>query len=500
MNKALLIFVFTLSFSLSVYGQQTWIPENDYRLYESPWRLQGVELHLEKTQNGTQYFQNYLQAERITGTLNNGGNPINLDHLRLDSTTQLALTEYNISGDFVYIFKQRLRMPNHPKTNTTWVAQVKGSSLSYVAYSAPGFVYDANYQDSVLDITLKIENNGFEEVNHPQNNGLVRYGKRLELIAYSAGINLEGIDTIYLAYSEKESFGTITKSASEVLDFKPGMEFHHVRVNRTSGAADSSLFIHKVLNVYVDSAILNRVDSVYNQRYIHFTKGADSGTVKAISWFAGIDTFSFNPSDYGFIDTMRHNEMLRGFDQLQNNEFKCGLYDSNLELRPVMLGAVIGADTSITHGAIPYYYTAQASIHMEYEEYNYYYPYLGGPYYHYHGVGQVDDDNPVFYTLNGKSYGTPIPAEKMIRLFSNRPKSLQSTVYPNPSNQSSILQLENAGSYYVEIIDIQGRPIESLSFDGIQTELKTAQMENGIYFIRITDGQRFGTIRLEVMH
>jgi len=71
------------------------------------------------------------------------------------------------------------------------------------------------------------------------------------------------------------------------------------------------------------------------------------------------------------------------------------------------------------------------------------------------------------------------------------------SVYPNPSNGTLSIKLHNFGvpSVFVEIVDLLGNTVWSSNVDlnegnGLQ-QLNLSMLENGVYFVRTSDGTTF---------
>lgn len=86
-------------------------------------------------------------------------------------------------------------------------------------------------------------------------------------------------------------------------------------------------------------------------------------------------------------------------------------------------------------------------------------------------------------------------------------KSSSIEIFPNPSNTSStiVFSLEKSSDVKVTIHDQLGHEISETSFAGLPQgentiEISTADMSNGVYFIRLTEATRSRMIKIAVAH
>ena len=69
----------------------------------------------------------------------------------------------------------------------------------------------------------------------------------------------------------------------------------------------------------------------------------------------------------------------------------------------------------------------------------------------------------------------------------NSPEKHFFNVYPNPATDKITLQLEGVASVLnLEILDLSGRSIHRENLNANQTELDIFELQNGVYFIRIS--------------
>ncbi|MES2656582.1 MAG: choice-of-anchor I family protein [Bacteroidota bacterium] len=80
-------------------------------------------------------------------------------------------------------------------------------------------------------------------------------------------------------------------------------------------------------------------------------------------------------------------------------------------------------------------------------------------------------------------------------------------VFPNPSNSDATLaiQLQSTEHTVVSLLDIQGKAVvnvleSDLTAGQHNVNLQTANLQNGVYFVRVTTGNKTTTIKLVVMH
>lgn len=76
--------------------------------------------------------------------------------------------------------------------------------------------------------------------------------------------------------------------------------------------------------------------------------------------------------------------------------------------------------------------------------------------------------------------------------------------YPNPAGNSTIVPLSNVeNNMTLEVVDVQGRVVSSqpVNAGAATVEINTANLEAGMYFYRLTDGQSYTEMnRMEVIH
>lgn len=99
------------------------------------------------------------------------------------------------------------------------------------------------------------------------------------------------------------------------------------------------------------------------------------------------------------------------------------------------------------------------------------------------GAGIFFDFNPVVLTniANSKvDFSVGIP-ELMNTI---RPK-----VYPNPANNILYVELPEANSISIEVVDLSGRSVLQAKSEGAELAADVSALQAGIYLVRITDGQ-----------
>jgi len=76
--------------------------------------------------------------------------------------------------------------------------------------------------------------------------------------------------------------------------------------------------------------------------------------------------------------------------------------------------------------------------------------------------------------------------------------------YPNPAGNSTIVPLSNVeNNMTLEVVDVQGRVVSSqpVNAGAATVEINTENIEAGMYFYRLTDGQSYTEMnRMEVIH
>ena len=103
---------------------------------------------------------------------------------------------------------------------------------------------------------------------------------------------------------------------------------------------------------------------------------------------------------------------------------------------------------------------------------------IGGNHTWYHSEDQYDigylKEIHKFFTTGGASVGLVEPEQQALRFW------------PNPTNGKCYIEM--ASDSRIEIIDIQGRVLESIPLGKGVNQLDFSQFPNGLYFIKSTDG------------
>lgn len=78
-------------------------------------------------------------------------------------------------------------------------------------------------------------------------------------------------------------------------------------------------------------------------------------------------------------------------------------------------------------------------------------------------------------------------------------------VYPNPANDQLHIDLkgEKAADYAVEMTSVQGQVLYQRTFDkttDVQTSINTGSFASGVYFVKITSGDKVTTKRVVIQH
>jgi hypothetical protein len=71
-------------------------------------------------------------------------------------------------------------------------------------------------------------------------------------------------------------------------------------------------------------------------------------------------------------------------------------------------------------------------------------------------------------------------------------------VYPNPANDEFSIKLNSNSNASVDLLDLNGKIVKSFSFNGTSTKINTANLNDGIYFIRLNNGKNILTKKIIV--
>ena len=115
-------------------------------------------------------------------------------------------------------------------------------------------------------------------------------------------------------------------------------------------------------------------------------------------------------------------------------------------------------------------------------------------------IVEVYVDVPVRETFEGKMYVNTSEGNFEVNIVYESTVGVEEnnatlTVYPNPANESVTLQGENLG--VVSLYNVVGQKVESFYTDESQLVIPTAKYQEGIYFVRTSNGM---TQRLVIVH
>jgi hypothetical protein len=69
-------------------------------------------------------------------------------------------------------------------------------------------------------------------------------------------------------------------------------------------------------------------------------------------------------------------------------------------------------------------------------------------------------------------------------------------LYPNPASSSIQINFNAASRRKIEVYTILGGQITAFVTDKSENELSVSNLENGVYFLRITEGENIQTEKL----
>jgi hypothetical protein len=69
-------------------------------------------------------------------------------------------------------------------------------------------------------------------------------------------------------------------------------------------------------------------------------------------------------------------------------------------------------------------------------------------------------------------------------------------IYPNPVNDKVTIEINNAGENTVEVLDVTGRIVKQVMANSIKTELNTAELAGGVYYVRVQSDVLVSVTRL----
>jgi len=119
------------------------------------------------------------------------------------------------------------------------------------------------------------------------------------------------------------------------------------------------------------------------------------------------------------------------------------------------------------------------------------------------GVGIAYYEDYVYYSFGGGSLQYLIKTHKSELVSIKEPKILEANTYPNPAQDVVYFMWESQKLERgkIDIIDLQGKVVASVSIDNNSTAWHCANFANGVYLYRITDsGKTVGGGKVVVRH
>ena len=104
-------------------------------------------------------------------------------------------------------------------------------------------------------------------------------------------------------------------------------------------------------------------------------------------------------------------------------------------------------------------------------------------------------------TLNGPRAGLLMPMQ-CIETGTEETQWFTGAVFPNPTKGKVFLDLPfgNENVYDVELFDVTGKPVSGqFTFTAGMHDFDVSHLDNGIYFIKITQGENFTIVKLIVI-
>ena len=290
---------------------------------------------------------------------------------------------------------------------------------------------------------------------------------------------------LYSLYGiESEGMGGDNLTTFDVFDFQPGDIIEFERKNLDYGNGTIWYYREEFITRqnYTDSIVyeLNRTVLINqvtwpNQFEYSLSEYQTTRTIKRIEFLETLPTLPLlNSAENGYFSVMMNEEV---FLQKQNLEHAGTgntffISDDGNCLFPPIDGTCYGQPAS-------------------------YYEGLGGPYHECNnGAPFVDYRKLMYFEKDTVVWGTPFDFTVSLE---NSQKKQFFNVYPNPATDKITLQLEGTASVLnLEILDLSGRSIRRENLNANQTELDISELQNGVYFIRISVSGNVGIQKLIV--
>jgi len=486
----------TLFLGLStVYStaQNRWLPDGDYRLYQSQNGILGYEASVQNAGDDTVIFLNYVQFNDVNGVFLINGNSVNLYHYFKDSLSAMLPGKYVASNEVVNILNANLWLKNNPIANEIYIV-LDSDSLgnNWLIESEANWNYSSEYHDSALKMTFDIKDSQGDPANHPWNGKHLLFGKSKGLLEFpdKAG------HMASLIYSEAQNFGDAPTTWSHLHDVEVGAEIHTVSENVYTGGFDTTLRIRMVLSANFQNQHWMRIDSVWETSYRYVLDSNQVLGPKDIyhKW-VGIDTTIQSTLLTG---QFYHQTSLAGFDSNSSRfvhlQLKRALDPSN----PIFLSPQANADFNIK-AQPPYAYINALNDPADVPYYaEVYYAGLGGPYRRYTSIGGSTNDYIVYAKNSSTEWGEPLSKSAILSTPAIK-HEVEVNMYPNPaSNKIHLSGLH--GSFDYQVLNIRGQLVQNGKLPESDHSINTSEFTDGVYFLQLQSGTQMRRAKFIVRH
>ncbi len=495
MKLSYLFFISLFLLTLSSSAQSNWVLENEYRVYEGPNKITAVKFTQYDQRGDTTYYANYLQYYRANGTAMVSGSPYSLEHILIDSNSSFG--RMLVTPTHTHLLNY-FWVPNVPQANSSWIASKQGPNLFYAIHTAPTFTYSSRFNDSLLTLTVDVQDSNEVTLNGHFYNGLqIVYGQSLGLVSFSQLFRGGGDGQYELIQSPQVNLVNLPDTLSEMLPYEVGSEIHSTFVRLYSNKIDSTYRIRKTLQVQQNGNVLSRTDSVFDFQFSYTVSGPDAGQNLFLKKGFYTEEVDIDLALWESYVSSRPITCLHGFSSDSNRTFDYWRAN-NWNSLGMSVSARINSDTYYTPTP-PYSYFAQGSSRIEEETAHRYFPYAGGPYLSFTSPGGQTIELPVYSKSSLGAFGKPLPNSLFIA--SVKPTQLQALhIFPNPSTGNFNIHLPLESAWDIEVLDMKGQMLHSGNFEGTKHTLDLRHLANGIYLIQARSNSGISQNRICVQH
>ncbi|TNE80701.1 MAG: T9SS type A sorting domain-containing protein [Bacteroidetes bacterium] len=467
-----------ISLSFSAFAQNNWIPENEYRVYEGPNKVTGVKFTQYDQRGDTAFYANFLQYHRINGSALVSGNLYPLEHIMVDSHSSFGRMVVTPTHSLILNY---FWVPNMPQPNSSWIASKQGPNLFYAIETGQAFTFSNRYQDSLLTLTVQVQDSNQVGLNHFYNGLQIVYGQTHGLVSFSQLFRAGGDGNYELIQSPQINLVNLPDSLAEMLPYEAGSEIHSTFVRLYSNKVDSTYRIRKTLQVQQNGNVLSRTDSVFDFQFSYTVSGPDAGQNTFLKKEFYTEDVEIDLSLWESYSFSKPVTCLYGFSSDSNRTFDYWRADNWTSLG-LSVSANINSDMQYTPNP-PYSYFALGSSRIEEETNHHYFPFAGGPYLSFNSPGGQSIELPVYSKSSLGVFGDPLPSSLYIASV-NQAQLASLNIYPNPSAGVFQIKFPQEANWDIQVMDMKGQLLFSSDVNGTEKTLNLNHLSDGVYLIR----------------